>query len=142
MKAIFLAIFLSLCSLLLADPFYESFSGMQVEIPQSFQPSEQSTYDASCPCWYSFVNADGDILTLEIEEYDEKKSLTKYFHEAWPEYDHLMNEGLAFRQVKLGDIEFTKLTVRVLNLTEEGQRHSFSVITCLSTTTLALRLAC
>lgn len=103
---------------------------MCLEIPDSYSPSEQSTYVSSCPYWYTFADSKGNILSIEIEEYEKEQSLSEHFHKTMTDSDFLEEESvvcedLEFRNQKIGQIDFTKLKVRLLALTEGGATSLF-----------------
>jgi len=125
MKVALIAILLSLGSLSFSATFSEPYTGLMLEIPDAFQPCEDSTYVSSCPYWYAFIDSEQNLLTIEIEEYDKQQTLSEHFHRAMTETDLLIEkslvcEDLEFCNKRIGDTDFTKLKVRMLALTETG----------------------
>ena len=101
-----------------------------LDIPDIFEPCEDSTYISSCPYWYAFVDSEGNILTIEIEEYNDLQTLSGHFHKTMTEADRLIEkslicEDLEFYNLMIGEIEFTKLKLRMLALTETGTTALF-----------------
>ena len=130
MKVLLAVFSLMLTSLLPAFSFLEPYTGMHIEIPDAYKPSEDSTYTSSCPYWYSFIDSNGNVLTIEIEEYMYEQTLSGHFHKTMTEADFLAEqsvvcEDLQFQNISLGGIDFTKLMVRLLANTEVGPTSIF-----------------
>src|SRR6188768_333513 len=78
-KATILVLAFLFSSSLFPFSFSEPTTGMCLEIPDNYSPCEQSTYVSSCPYWYAFADGKGNILSIEIEEYEEERTLSEYF---------------------------------------------------------------
>jgi hypothetical protein len=77
--------------------------------------------------WYEFRGGNDNTLTIEIEAYSEKPSLPEHFHhtltlsddEEEDEGNAIVFEGLEFKKLSVGGIEFTKCKLRLLAVGED-----------------------
>lgn len=125
MKRLLVGIGLLFSSLVFAAPFTEPNTGMTLEIPDTFFSCEDFSYTSSCPYWYTFADAEGSILSIEIDEYEHSQTLSEHFHKTMTDSDFLEEKSLVceqieFRNLQLEALDLTKLKVRLLALTEEG----------------------
>lgn len=104
-----------LCAFLLSISFCYSSSfsdpctGMSLEIPDSFQFSDQDQYKEKESWWYIFNNAKGDEIVIEIEKFDQAKPLEEHIQHSTSTYEQ--NE-----QIRLEELEFKTFCIHGLDI--------------------------
>lgn len=119
MKKILTVLLLSLTSFCFADLFFDSVTGLQFEVPQGFELDEEESGvdEVDGNWWYVFSSPNQGILTVEIDQGDYLKTLPEHFYQSMTkeeERDGIIYEGMEFKNVNCGDLEFTKCKLRIL----------------------------
>ncbi|MDN3505726.1 MAG: hypothetical protein P0S96_00655 [Simkaniaceae bacterium] len=100
--------------------FFDPCSGLQLEVPDRFEPMAECVYDDHC--WYSYEDGEGNELSIEIEENDCKKTHAEHFHQALingaDEKEEMTCTGLKFECFCVGPLEISKCQLRILAIAE------------------------
>jgi hypothetical protein len=112
---------------LVATPsrFFDPNSGISFEVPEEFfLDMEESILDSENSLWfYTFVNLEGDQLSIEIESYDHMLTLFEFFHstmiDGFEEDDQLVADSFHFQHLFLNDLELTSCQFRLLSIDGE-----------------------
>ena len=123
MKQIIFFLCLSLVCPAFSEPFTDIVSGLTFDIPPGYAFNEvESQIDArQNNWWYTFHDAEQNVLTVEIEEYDTTPSLPEHFHAALTtaeDRESVMYEGMEFRHFEVNGLPVTKWKLRVLALSD------------------------
>lgn len=125
MKNRSLIFFLSFFVSCFGAPFTDPYTGLSFEIPQGFTLDEEGSkldqFDNTW--WYEFEDSKKNVLSVEVEEYHYHTPFPEYFHKIFSEEDEenekLIFEGLEFKNLTIGEIEFTKCKLRLLVTSEQ-----------------------
>jgi len=124
MKYSIFVLFLLIDLVCQAASFTDPFSGMTLEIPSDFEFNEEESKmdQLDNTWWYAFIDCNQNVLTIEIEKYENNKTLPEFFHHSMTNEEEnvqIIFEGFEFKNQMIGGIEFTKSKLRLLAISDQ-----------------------
>lgn len=124
------AIFLFLCTFVGGfASFTDPYTGLTFDVPSGYVYDEEESQpdQEDNTWWYSFVDEQGNQLSVEIEAYDHMLSLFELFHSTMTdgkneedgEEKNVVYDGLDFHEGEINGLEYTKCQLRALMMEDE-----------------------